>query len=592
MAEYLILVGMSGAGRSTAAATFEDRGWFVIDNLPPALIGKVAELDEPGGRGVRACVPRVRTWAATKAIAELAPEIRRLRSTGARVRVVFLDAPDEVLVRRYEGTRRRHPVEANTVLSAIQQEREMLDRAARRGAMCVVETGTLNVHELRDRLIELVDGVGAAGHADAVVSFGFKHGLPLDVDLVFDCRFLPNPHWVPGAAPPERPGRGSARLRARRRGNPGVAQPPGRPVRPVAACLRRARASPTSPSPSVARVVDIDRSCWPKRLPSGSPPRLRAGRPPPGHRTVSQGAARALKVVCAIGGGHGARPDAEGRLAGTDRDHCSGVGRRRRRFERSAAGAARHPAPGDLRRCIGRSLPTPSPLGDALEHRFVSGELAGHAFGNLLIAALASATGDFVPRCRRSGPSTRGGGTGAARHPRPCRVEGADGCRRARGAGPCEQGRGDRGCVRVPSSCGPAAGGSAGDCGRPTRSCSARGRCTRAFWRLVSPGASARRSEARAQRRLHRQPTRAGARDRRLRRRARTSRPLRAHGVVPRRRPGGRGGTSGRGDTRQRPRSVVADVGEARDLGNMTRTSSGQSCGALLANQGVLRCPR
>jgi len=197
MAEYLILVGMSGAGRSTAAATFEDRGWFVIDNLPPALIGKVAELtSQAGAEYERVCLVSGR--GGYEGIAELAPEIRRLRSTGARVRVVFLDAPDEVLVRRYEGTRRRHPVEATSVLAAIQQEREMLD-ALHDEADVVVETGNLNVHELRDRLIELVDGVGTmAGMQTAVVSFGFKHGIPLDVDLVFDCRFLPNPHWVPG----------------------------------------------------------------------------------------------------------------------------------------------------------------------------------------------------------------------------------------------------------------------------------------------------------------------------------------------------------------------------------------------------------
>jgi len=197
MAEYLILVGMSGAGRSTAAATFEDRGWFVIDNLPPALIGKIAELtSQAGAEYERVCLVSGR--GGYEGIAELAPEIRRLRSTGARVRVVFLDAPDEVLVRRYEGTRRRHPVEATSVLSAIQQEREMLD-ALHDEADVVVETGNLNVHELRDRLIELVDGVGTmAGMQTAVVSFGFKHGIPLDVDLVFDCRFLPNPHWVPG----------------------------------------------------------------------------------------------------------------------------------------------------------------------------------------------------------------------------------------------------------------------------------------------------------------------------------------------------------------------------------------------------------
>jgi UPF0042 nucleotide-binding protein len=196
MAEYLILAGMSGAGRSTAAATLEDRGWFVIDNLPPALIGKIAELTgQAGAEYERVCLVSGR--GGYEGIAELTPEIRELRSTGARVRVIFLDAPDEVLVRRYEGTRRRHPVEATSVLAAIKQEREMLE-ALQDEADVVVDTGDLNVHELRDRLIELVDGAGnSAGMQTAVVSFGFKHGIPLDVDLVFDCRFLPNPHWVP-----------------------------------------------------------------------------------------------------------------------------------------------------------------------------------------------------------------------------------------------------------------------------------------------------------------------------------------------------------------------------------------------------------
>ena len=196
MAEYLILAGMSGAGRSSAAATLEDRGWFVIDNLPPALIGKVAELtSQAGSEYEKVCLVAGR--GGYEGVADLAPEIRLLRSSGARVRLVYLDAPDEVLVRRYEGTRRRHPVEADGVLAAIRQEREMLEDL-RTEADVVVDTGALNVHELRDHLIDVVEREDpSAGMQTTVVSFGFKYGIPLDVDLVFDCRFLVNPHWVP-----------------------------------------------------------------------------------------------------------------------------------------------------------------------------------------------------------------------------------------------------------------------------------------------------------------------------------------------------------------------------------------------------------
>jgi UPF0042 nucleotide-binding protein len=196
MAEYLFLVGMSGAGRSTAAATFEDRGWFVIDNLPPALLGKVAELaNQPGAEYERLCLVSGR--GGYEGVAELRPAIESLRASGARVRMLFLDASDEVLVRRYEGSRRRHPIESvGGILEAIREERELL-RELRDDADHVVDTGDLNVHELRDRLLDLVERGGAGGMETTVISFGFKHGLPLDVDLVFDCRFLPNPHWVP-----------------------------------------------------------------------------------------------------------------------------------------------------------------------------------------------------------------------------------------------------------------------------------------------------------------------------------------------------------------------------------------------------------
>jgi len=201
MAEYLFLVGMSGAGRSSAAATLEDRGWFVIDNLPPALLGKVAELaNQPAAEYQRICLVAGR--GGYEALADLRPAIESLRSSGARVRMLFLDAPDEVLVRRYEGSRRRHPVEAEEggVLDAIRLEREML-RDLRSDADIVIDTGELNVHQLRDLVVDAVDRRAGKGMETTVISFGFKHGIPLDVDLVFDCRFLPNPHWVPELRP-------------------------------------------------------------------------------------------------------------------------------------------------------------------------------------------------------------------------------------------------------------------------------------------------------------------------------------------------------------------------------------------------------
>ena len=141
MAEYLIVVGMSGAGRSSAAAALEDMGWFVIDNLPPALINKVAELgasDHP-----RVCFVAGR--GGLESVSELVPAVAALRASGARVRVCFLDAADEVLVRRFEGTRRRHPLEADGVLDAIHQERDLLE-PLRADAEAVIDTSNLNVH--------------------------------------------------------------------------------------------------------------------------------------------------------------------------------------------------------------------------------------------------------------------------------------------------------------------------------------------------------------------------------------------------------------------------------------------------------------
>lgn len=190
--EVTIITGLSGAGRSEAADVLEDLGYFVIDNLPAPLIAKVAEL--AGGQGGHdyAFVVDVRSGHFLDTLGAALDELRRL---GARTRVLFLEAGDDALVRRFEGTRRKHPLGTDRVLDGIRREREMLEEVKAR-ADVVVDTSDLTVHDLADRLREIFAGASRAALQVNVVSFGFKHGLPLDVDTVFDCRFLPNPHWV------------------------------------------------------------------------------------------------------------------------------------------------------------------------------------------------------------------------------------------------------------------------------------------------------------------------------------------------------------------------------------------------------------
>ncbi len=191
--DYIVITGLSGAGRSQAADDLEDLGWFVIDNLPPSLIPKVAELVQAPGSSIE----RVALAVGASATGEVIDAIDELRSTGERVRVLFLDASTDVLVRRYEGTRRRHPLSAaDSLAEAIDRERAVLE-PVRAAADVVVDTSDLNVHELRQRVVALFGSEGAdAGMQTTVLSFGYKYGLPVDVDLVLDCRFLPNPHWV------------------------------------------------------------------------------------------------------------------------------------------------------------------------------------------------------------------------------------------------------------------------------------------------------------------------------------------------------------------------------------------------------------
>jgi UPF0042 nucleotide-binding protein len=174
----------------------EDLGWFVIDNLPPSLIGKVGELAQAPGSSI----DRVALVVGREGLYldDLDSAISALRATDGRVRILFLEASDEVLVRRYENTRRRHPLsdQSDRVTDGIERERGLLE-GVKGQADVVIDTSDLNVHQLRDRVHDLfADDDPSSGLQTSLVSFGYKHGLPLDVDLVFDCRFLPNPHWV------------------------------------------------------------------------------------------------------------------------------------------------------------------------------------------------------------------------------------------------------------------------------------------------------------------------------------------------------------------------------------------------------------
>jgi UPF0042 nucleotide-binding protein len=194
VSEFVVVAGLSGAGRSSAADVLEDAGWFVIDNLPALLIPKVTELASAPGSAIE----RIALVAGTgQHQGDVAQAVEEMRRAGDRVRVLFLDASDDTLVRRYESSRRRHPLGANeTVKEAITRERELLE-PVKAMADVIVDTSDLNIHQLRDRIVALFSADRPdAGLQTHVVSFGFKHGVPTDVDLVLDCRFLPNPHWV------------------------------------------------------------------------------------------------------------------------------------------------------------------------------------------------------------------------------------------------------------------------------------------------------------------------------------------------------------------------------------------------------------
>ncbi|MFM6840900.1 MAG: RNase adapter RapZ [Candidatus Planktophila sp.] len=195
--ELLILTGMSGAGRSTVAHALEDLGWHVVDNLPPALLPELAsEMSKT--ESVVAVVVDVRGG---KFFDALASALTELGKSNIKYRLLFLDASDQALVQRFESTRRPHPLQSSDrIVDGIERERAKLEDL-RAQADVVIDTSNLNVHQLEKRTAEIF----AAGMAKAlrinVLSFGYKYGIPVDADLVLDCRFIPNPHWIPELRP-------------------------------------------------------------------------------------------------------------------------------------------------------------------------------------------------------------------------------------------------------------------------------------------------------------------------------------------------------------------------------------------------------
>jgi UPF0042 nucleotide-binding protein len=194
--EVAVVTGLSGAGRSTAAKCLEDLGWFVVDNLPPELIATMVEL----GAQARGAITRVAVVMDVRSRAftdDLAAIIKDLDARGYKPRVLFLEATDDVLVRRFESVRRGHPLQGDGRLADGIAAERMLLTPLREAADLVLDTSALSVHQLRAKIEDTFGSETSARTRVTVLSFGYKYGLPMDADLVMDVRFLPNPFWIP-----------------------------------------------------------------------------------------------------------------------------------------------------------------------------------------------------------------------------------------------------------------------------------------------------------------------------------------------------------------------------------------------------------
>ncbi|MGI5506646.1 RNase adapter RapZ [Lentzea sp. NEAU-D13] len=194
--EVAVVTGLSGAGRSTAAKCLEDLGWFVVDNLPPELIATMVELGAQARGAITrvAVVMDVRSRAFTE---DLAAIIKDLDARGYKPRVLFLEATDDVLIRRFEAVRRGHPMQGDGRLQdGIEAERILLT-PLKQEADLVLDTSALSIHQLRAKIEDSFGTEAASRTRVTVLSFGYKYGLPMDADLVMDVRFLPNPFWIP-----------------------------------------------------------------------------------------------------------------------------------------------------------------------------------------------------------------------------------------------------------------------------------------------------------------------------------------------------------------------------------------------------------